>query len=101
MERIEVKTKAAAEAAIRAGAVLYSEAAFFDNAAFQHIADREERQRLERKGEIARKIVEADAEIARFPRISNPLPRSEVPQFVRSLDALLSRPKLARQLKEI
>ena len=33
---------------------LYSEAAFFDNAAFQHIADREECRRIERKGDEAR-----------------------------------------------
>lgn len=85
----------------RAGAVLYSEAAFFDNAAYQHIADREECQRLERMGEIARQLAAAQEETRKFSRLSNPLPRSEVPQFVRSLDALLSRPRLARQLKEI
>lgn len=50
---------------------------------------------------IEAQLAQADAEIARFSRISNPLPRSEVPQFVRSLDALLSRPRLARKLKEM
>lgn len=50
---------------------------------------------------IEAQLAQADAEIARFSLISNPLPRSEVPQFVRSLDALLSRPKLARKLKEM
>lgn len=50
---------------------------------------------------IEAQLAQADAEIARFSRISNPLPRSEVPQFIRSLDALLSRPKLARKLKEM
>lgn len=50
---------------------------------------------------IEAQLAQADAEIAKFHRLSNPLPRSQVPQFVRSLDALLSRPKLARQLKEI
>ena len=80
---------------------LAAERAYFDGDHCQHVAERDECQRLERKREIARKIVEADAEIARFSRISNPLPRSQVSQFVRSLDALLSRPKLARQLKEM
>lgn len=50
---------------------------------------------------IERKLADADAEIARFSRLSNPLPPTQVAQFQRSLDALLSRPKLARQLKEI
>ena len=50
---------------------------------------------------IEAQLAQADAEIPRFSLISNPLPRSEVPQFVRSLDALLSRPKLARKLKEM
>lgn len=51
--------------------------------------------------DIERKLADADAEIARFSSLSNPLPPSQAAQFQRSLDALLSRPKLARQLKEI
>lgn len=80
---------------------LYSEASYFDGEPVQHCADREESQRLEGKRDLARKVAEADAEIRRFRKLSNPLPSSQVPQFQRSLDALLSRPKLVRQLKEI
>ncbi len=50
---------------------------------------------------IEAQLAQADAEVAKFARISNPLSRSEVTQFVRCLDALLSRPKLARKLKEM
>jgi len=82
-------------------AALYSEAAYFDNAAFQHIADREECQRLERKGEIARQLAAAQEETRKFSRLSDPLPRSQVQQFERSMSALLALPRLRRQLREI
>lgn len=35
--------------------MIYSEAAYFDGAAFQHIADREEKQRLDRKRDELRR----------------------------------------------
>ena len=66
-----------------------------------HIATRDDREELARKEEIGRRLHECNREIARFVHISQSLPRREVPQFQRSLDALLSRPKLERQLKEI
>ena len=80
---------------------LYSEASYFDGDHCQHVADRDEQQRLARKREAARKIAEADAEIRRFSTLSNPLPPSQVPQFTRCMDAIVSRPKLVRRLKEI
>ena len=66
-----------------------------------HIATRDDRDERVRKEEIGRRLHECNREIARFIHISQALPKSEVPQFQRSLDALLSRPKLERQLKEI
>lgn len=80
---------------------LYAEASYFDGDHCQHVADREECQRLERKGEIARQLAAAQEEARKFIRLSNPLPRSQVQQFERSMSALLTLPRLRRQLKEI
>jgi len=66
-----------------------------------HIATRDDREELARKEEIGKRLSQCNREIARFTHISQALPKSEVPQFQRSLDALLSRPKLERQLREI
>lgn len=80
---------------------LYAERAYFDGDQCQHVADRDEANRLDRKHRLARQMAEAWQEIARFSRLSNPLPKSQVPQFQRSLDALFTQAKLHRQLKEI
>lgn len=102
MDRIEVKTKAAAEKAIRAGAVLYSEAAFFDNAAYQHIADREECQRLERKREDARKaVLDAERRVSALRKLPDRLPRSQMDEAVDGLSAILKLPRLRKATKEI
>ncbi|SCW56571.1 hypothetical protein SAMN02927924_01402 [Sphingobium faniae] len=80
---------------------LYSEASYFDGNHCQHVADREDRQRLERKDEIARQLAATQEETRKFSRLSNPLPRSQVQQFERSMSALLALPRLRRQLREI
>lgn len=46
--------------------------------------------------DAARRIAEAEAEVCQFRTLSNPLPKSQVPQFIRSMDALLSLPKLRK-----
>jgi hypothetical protein len=79
---------------------LYAEAAYFDNEPVQHCADRDEVKRLDRKRSLARKIAEAER-LAKMPGICDPLPRAQVPQFQAGLDAILSLPKLRRQLKSL
>lgn len=50
---------------------LYSEASYFDGDACQHVADREEMQRLERKREVARKLVGNPCDPASYRHICN------------------------------
>ncbi|WP_257541095.1 hypothetical protein [Sphingobium sp. CFD-1] len=83
-------------------AVLYSEAAYFDNAAFQHIADREECQRLERKRDAARKaVIDAERRVNALRKQPDRLPRSQMDVAVDGFSAILNLPRLRRAAKEI
>lgn len=73
---------------------LYREAAVFDQAPVLHCAEYDERKRL------AAKLKEAER-LAKMPGICDPLLPSQVPQFQAGLDAILSLPKLRRQLKSL
>ncbi|MFD1104080.1 hypothetical protein [Sphingobium olei] len=78
---------------------LYAEAAYFDNEPVQHCADRDEAARIDRK-RLAAKLKEAER-LAKMPGVNPALTRAQVPQFQAGLDAILSLPKLRRQLKSL
>lgn len=79
---------------------LAAERAFFDGDQCQHVADREEAQRLARKRDAALAVADAERRARQFTRLSDPLPVSQVPMFQDALDAVLSLPRLRRNAKE-
>jgi hypothetical protein len=79
---------------------LYAEAAYFDNEQVQHCAARDEDARLTRKRELARQIADAERN-AKMRGISASLPPWEQGRYLAKLDAILSLPKLRREMKSL